>query len=113
MAGLVAQVVSGSLPLHYIDNCFVEGQAVATPLAPAEPMWLAAVQLSPNAQRSFVESIGLRLAGEKVRAARDKVEQGARRAALGLVGSGGEEAAGGRGGGGGGVVGCERGEPPR
>jgi len=45
MVGLVAAVVCGTLPIAYIDTCFVEGLAVTTPLAPSEPMWLDRVQV--------------------------------------------------------------------
>ena len=49
LAGLLIAVTCGKLDLGYIDKCFDE-EFVPTPLAPAEAMWLAKLQLTPRAQ---------------------------------------------------------------
>ena len=49
MAGVVQRVVSGAEPPEYIDRCF-EPEPCATPLPPAEAMWLDRAELMPAAR---------------------------------------------------------------
>jgi len=81
MAGVVAAVVSGRLPLEFIDRCFEE-EELQTPLAPAEPMWLDRLQLAPKAQTWTSSSSGVRADAEQADAFRGVIEQDALRAAL-------------------------------
>ena len=77
MVGVLVAVVSGRAEIEYIDRCFSDAE-VLTPLAPAEPMWLERIQLSPRAQQAWVAAPCLQVDVLQCQIARLEIERDVR-----------------------------------
>jgi hypothetical protein len=77
MVGALVAVVSGRAEIEYIDRCFSDAE-VLTPLAPAEPMWLERIQLSPRAQQAWVAAPCLQVDVLQCQIARLEIERDVR-----------------------------------
>ena len=74
MVGVLTAVLCGLMPAEYIDRCFTHGE-VATPLAPAEGMWLDRIQLAPKAESAWLCEPRLRVDATICHEARRLVER--------------------------------------